>query len=165
MNRVLVLSVLALLMTSACASAPKKAVVPDETSLGTAAPAEEKSAPSRSEEPDRAADDITSPVYFAYNSSEIDSSYAGQLQALAAEIRSTNGGLVIEGHTDERGSTEFNLALGERRAQSTKQYLVRLGVSGQNINTISYGEERPAAMGDTESAHSKNRRAEFILSN
>jgi peptidoglycan-associated lipoprotein len=70
--------------------------------------------------------------------------------------------LVIEGHCDERGTNEYNLALGERRAQAAKDYLSRLGVDASRLSIISYGEERPSAMGHDEGAWSQNRRAEFV---
>jgi peptidoglycan-associated lipoprotein len=69
----------------------------------------------------------------------------------------------IEGHCDERGTNEYNLALGERRANSTKNYLLSLGVSPERVSTISYGEERPADPGHTEEAWAKNRRAHTII--
>jgi len=165
MNRVLVLSVVAIFSVTACASAPKTVTLPTENTLGTATPDATKEAPKRSESGDSGAEDLTRPVLFAYDSSEIDSRYSSQLQGLAQDLRSRNGKVLIEGHTDERGSTEYNLALGERRAHSAKRHLTRLGVADGSIKTISYGEERPAVLGDTESAFSKNRRAEFVLSN
>ena len=67
--------------------------------------------------------------------------------------------ITIEGHCDERGTREYNLALGERRANAVRNYLIALGVSGSRLNTISYGKERPAVLGSTESSWSKNRRA------
>jgi peptidoglycan-associated lipoprotein len=69
----------------------------------------------------------------------------------------------IEGHCDERGSNEYNLALGERRAVSAKLYLIRLGVKGDRLSTISYGEEMPADPGHTEEAWAKNRRCHFVI--
>jgi peptidoglycan-associated lipoprotein len=69
--------------------------------------------------------------------------------------------VVIEGHCDERGSDEYNLALGESRALAAKNYLVSLGIGANRLSVISYGEERPAAMGSNEEAWAKNRRAEF----
>ncbi len=71
--------------------------------------------------------------------------------------------VVVEGHCDERDTQEYNLALGERRASATRQYLVSLGVPANRLRTISYGEERPAADGHNESAWSRNRRAEFLI--
>jgi peptidoglycan-associated lipoprotein len=69
----------------------------------------------------------------------------------------------IEGHCDERGSNEYNLALGERRAESAKLYLIKLGVQENRLSTISYGEERPADPGHTEEAWAKNRRCHFVI--
>jgi len=71
--------------------------------------------------------------------------------------------VLIEGHCDERGTIEYNLALGERRANSAKKYLAQLGVASEHIYTISYGEERPVDAGHTESAWAKNRRGHFLL--
>jgi peptidoglycan-associated lipoprotein len=71
--------------------------------------------------------------------------------------------IVIEGHCDERGTAEYNMALGQRRAQETKKYLVNLGIKESTIRTISYGEERPLDPGNTEEAWAKNRRAHFLI--
>lgn len=71
--------------------------------------------------------------------------------------------IVIEGHCDERGSNEYNLALGDRRAQSAKSYLVDLGINPDRMTTISYGEERPLDPGHNETAWAKNRRAQFVI--
>ncbi len=75
----------------------------------------------------------------------------------------SNVKIVIEGHADERGDTEYNLALGDRRAESVKGFLVSLGANGRNLSTISYGEEKPAAPGHDEAAWAKNRRAVFNI--
>jgi peptidoglycan-associated lipoprotein len=69
----------------------------------------------------------------------------------------------IEGHCDERGTSQYNLALGERRATSTKQYLITLGISADRISTISYGEEKPLDPGHNEEAWAKNRRAHSVI--
>jgi len=71
--------------------------------------------------------------------------------------------VLVEGHCDERGTTEYNLALGERRSQAVKQYLILLGVDGARLSTISYGEEKPLDPGHNEEAWSKNRRAQFVV--
>lgn len=73
-----------------------------------------------------------------------------------------NRSVLIEGHCDERGTREYNLALGERRAQAVQQYLSSAGVRSSQIEIVSYGEERPADPGNTESAYAKNRRAEMV---
>ena len=71
--------------------------------------------------------------------------------------------LIIEGHCDERGSNEYNLALGERRAKAAKNYMIEMGVEPHRISTLSYGEEMPLARGHNEAAWAKNRRARFVL--
>jgi len=77
----------------------------------------------------------------------------------------TNSGVTVtvEGHCDDRGTETYNIALGERRAESVKKFLVDLGVSANQLNTVSYGEERPIAMGQDEVSWAKNRRAQFVI--
>jgi peptidoglycan-associated lipoprotein len=82
------------------------------------------------------------------------------LQAQAQWLaRYPNNRVTVEGHADERGTRDYNLALGERRANSAKNYLISVGVDAARIQTVSYGKERPAAMGSDESAWAQNRRA------
>jgi peptidoglycan-associated lipoprotein len=102
------------------------------------------------------------PVYFDYDDSALRGDAARGLDE-KLPILLANPSLVIRiaGHTDERGSAEYNLALGQRRAASSKRYLVERGVADRRISTISYGEERPVALGEGEAAWSQNRRAEF----
>ncbi len=102
-------------------------------------------------------------VFFAYDSFSINSDGRAALEAAAAWLNSNpNQSVQIEGHCDERGTTEYNLALGERRAVAVRDYLVSLGVAGSQLSTISYGEERPSVPGFDDSAYSQNRRAEFV---
>jgi peptidoglycan-associated lipoprotein len=104
-------------------------------------------------------------VYFAFDDYTLNSEAQNKLQGLADHLKKSQGTLVqVEGHCDERGSIEYNLALGERRAQSVKNYLTQLGVEAGRLSTISYGEEKPAAEGHDEGAWAKNRRAEFTVS-
>jgi len=77
--------------------------------------------------------------------------------------RNINARLVVEGHCDERGTAEYNMALGDRRAESAKRYLVLLGVPEGILSTVSYGKEKPVDTGHTEDAWAKNRRAHFVL--
>ena len=98
-------------------------------------------------------------VFFAYNSSELDSDAQELLQDQVAWIKQHNVSVTIEGHCDERGTREYNLALGEKRAQAVKNYLTSLGVSSVNMSTISYGKERPAVVGSNDGAWSQNRRS------
>lgn len=103
------------------------------------------------------------PVLFDYDSARIRPSEVSKLEAVAAYMRSNPGKLVIEGHCDERGTAEYNRALGERRALAARDELVRLGVDAGRISTISYGKDRPIDMGHDESAWAKNRRCEFVV--
>lgn len=99
-------------------------------------------------------------VFFGYDSYELSPEARATLEAQASWLQQySNLSITVEGHADERGTREYNLALGERRANATKNYLVALGVSPSRVNTISYGKERPAESGSDESAWSRNRRA------
>ena len=105
-------------------------------------------------------------IYFDTDRFNIDSADAAALQTQAQylsqypQIRIT-----VEGHADERGTREYNLALGERRANSAKNYLVSLGIGADRITTVSYGKERPVALGSNESAWAQNRRAVSVVIN
>jgi len=102
-------------------------------------------------------------VFFEYDSSEITAQYHSVLQANARFLQQhPNITFVIEGHCDERGSTEYNLALGDERANAAKQVLVQQGVSGGRIRTISYGKEKPFCTESTEECWQQNRRAHFV---
>lgn len=103
-------------------------------------------------------------VNYDYNSSSITSSGRTGLGANASVMKD-HGDLKVEvqGHCDERGTTEYNLALGQRRANAAKDYLVSQGVSPSRLTVVSYGEERPLERGGTESAWAANRRAEFRI--
>ena len=101
-------------------------------------------------------------VYFDYDRAEVREDARPALRSNADKLNAGNLGTVtVEGHCDERGSTEYNLALGERRANAVKRYLVDLGVPSNNLRTVSFGEERPAVQGHDESAWRYNRRADF----
>ena len=102
-------------------------------------------------------------IYFAYDQDRIGFAERSKLDSVASYMKEHKiVGLIIEGHCDERGSDEFNRALGERRAIAVKDYLISLGVPAERIKTISFGEERPAVPGHDEAAYSKNRRAELV---
>lgn len=101
-------------------------------------------------------------VYFDFDSSALRPDAIRDLNFNADLLKQAPNVIVqIEGHTDERGTQAYNLALGERRAQSVREYLIRVGVSGNRLVTISYGEEAPAVLGSNEAAWARNRRAEF----
>jgi peptidoglycan-associated lipoprotein len=103
------------------------------------------------------------PIYFSYDSSAISPDQAAICEGVAKHLKQ-GGGVIVEGHGDERGSREYNLALGERRAIAVRHYLIELGVNPSQIQTKSFGEENPA-IGDRhdEEAWSKNRRVEFAI--
>lgn len=101
-------------------------------------------------------------VNFDYDSSTLTTEARRQLAENAEWIKTNKNTVQIEGHCDSRGSVEYNLALGERRAKAVKNYLTSLGVESKRMTIISYGEEKPIASGDTEDAHAKNRRANFV---
>ncbi len=102
-------------------------------------------------------------VFFAYDSYDIEPQYQKVLQADARFLQQhRNIKFTIEGHCDERGSTEYNLALGDNRANATKQALIQLGISGDRIRTISYGKEKPFCTESNESCWQQNRRGHFV---
>lgn len=104
------------------------------------------------------------PVYFAYDSSQVTSEELGKLELAADALnQSSDARMIVEGHCDERGSREYNLALGERRALAVRAYLTNLGIDGERVQTRSMGEESPAAPGHDEASWSLNRRAEFLI--
>ena len=104
------------------------------------------------------------PVYFEYDSSQIGESEQFKLDQVAEYMRKGQDvGIIVEGHTDERGSREYNVALGERRALAARAYLIGLGIDGNRIQTKSYGEESPVAFGHDEASWALNRRGEFVL--
>jgi len=106
--------------------------------------------------------DVGDRVFFDFDTSELTEDAKQTIERLAAWLRENPGTrLTVEGHADERGTREYNLALGSRRASAVKDYLVALGVDPERIQTVSYGEERPAVMGSNEDAWAKNRRAFF----
>lgn len=102
-------------------------------------------------------------IYFDYDSSDIRADFESVVQAhakfLASHPQTT---VTLEGHSDERGSREYNLALGERRALALRRQLVLLGATAGQVKTVSYGEERPVAEGHDEQSYSQNRRAEIV---
>jgi peptidoglycan-associated lipoprotein len=105
---------------------------------------------------------VGSVVYFDYDSSDLKSE-SNAIVTAHAKYLSTNSSLKVrlEGNTDERGSREYNIGLGERRAQAVRRALLLQGVTEAQVTTLSYGEERPAVTGSDESAYAKNRRVEF----
>jgi peptidoglycan-associated lipoprotein len=103
-------------------------------------------------------------VYFAFDSSAVSDSESSKISTVAEHMRANpNHALRIEGHADERGTDEYNRALGERRALAIREQLITAGVPANRVLTLSYGEDRPADSGQGETAWSRNRRGDFIL--
>jgi peptidoglycan-associated lipoprotein len=103
-------------------------------------------------------------VFFNYDSSDLDSDAQELLQDQVAWLKQhSDVSVIVEGHCDERGTREYNLALGEKRAQSVKNYLIGLGISSDRISTISYGKERPAVVGSNDGAWAQNRRSVTVV--
>jgi len=173
--RRMIVAVLPLAFLAACATTGEKeaapAAAPEPTQTETMAPApaaEPSAAPAQAEMEIDPLQDPTSPlakrvIYFDFDKSDIKSEYRPTLQAHAEYLADHPSVHVrLEGHADERGTREYNIGLGERRANSVRAYLTLQGVSASQIETISYGEERPVAMGHDESSWRLNRRVEIV---
>lgn len=158
-NLMVVFVCVGLLFTVSCA---KKA-----TMTGAAAPAgAEKAAAGAGDYASKAAmnEFVYEDIYFAFDRSELSSAAQTVLKKKAAYLKANPDlSAFIEGHCDERGTPEYNMALGDRRAESAKSFLVDQGVAPQRMTTISYGEERPVDAGKNEEAWAKNRRAHFVV--
>lgn len=162
----LIILVLALAMSAFLFGCGGKEAI-DEPSSGiediTPAPPEEI----RDTEPVVDEEDTSTPllndVYFDFDKAGLSSASKSTLEGNSSELkRRDDVSIVIEGHCDERGTKSYNLALGEKRAQAAKDYLVSLGISSSRITIVSYGKERPFDTGNSESAWSKNRRAHIV---
>ncbi len=106
--------------------------------------------------------DLTMVIYFDFDQSELRAEYADVLQAHAGNLAADGRAQIrLEGHADERGSREYNIGLGERRSQSVRRLLLIQGASPDQISTVSFGEERPAAFGSDEESYQLNRRVEI----
>jgi peptidoglycan-associated lipoprotein len=146
---------------AASAPAPAPAPVPEPTP----APVPVKQEPAPVVVPPPAPAPLTfAAIYFEFDSATLGDAARGTLAATGELLRQNPSVKIeIEGNTDERGSDEYNMALGNSRARAARNYLMNLGVDGSRLSTISYGEERPAVVGNDEAAWSKNRRDEFRI--
>lgn len=176
---VLVASLLSLLLLAGCGALQKKKpeviAAPPQTEQRSLAGDEYGNSldPYRGNEENmnRASDESLSEVgepehrvYFDYDSDLLSTESQQTLSENARWIRSrAMNGITIEGHSDERGTREYNLALGQKRADSVRHALVSLGVPGDSIQTVSFGKERPLVQGHSDFAWSKNRRADIVL--
>ena len=109
-------------------------------------------------------ENTTDTVFFAFDSSTLSSEAQAALDTQVAWLKKHDDvNVIVQGHCDDRGTREYNLALGERRANAVKQYLVSQGIEESRISTISYGKERPAVLGNNEAAWAQNRRAVTVV--
>jgi len=135
------------------ASAPQ-APAQSATTSATASTGSVKAAPT-------VAAPVATSIYFDYDQSAIKDQYAGVVKAYASYLNTKGASEQLEGNCDERGSREYNMALGQKRADSVKKALTALGVKGDHIETVSYGEDKPKAKGHDEAAWAENRRVDF----
>jgi peptidoglycan-associated lipoprotein len=162
-----IVAVFTLIIFSGCAE--QKAVVTEGTAQEQAAPAQlaaTTQVQSANVEPTATAEAeiAVKDIFFDFDKSNISPDAREILNGDADFLlKNSNSKIVIEGHCDERGTAEYNMALGQKRAQEVKKYLVNLGIKEPRITTISYGKERPFDPGHNEEAWAKNRRAHFLL--
>lgn len=148
------------LMLAACGSSDEDTA---PTTTGTTATGTASAGPASGSQ-EQLLQQVGDRVFFDFDSSELKPQARSTTEALAAWMNEhPEVALTIEGHADERGTREYNLALGDRRANAVRDYLAALGISGNRLNTISYGKERPAVPGSNESAWAQNRRAVFVV--
>jgi len=154
---------LALLVAVGCASRKQvSTTVPEPTTpppTETAPPPPQESTPPPPVEETRSA---LQDAFFDFDDASLRDDAKNALENNAKYMEKNSGAVVVEGHCDERGSVEYNIALGEKRARAAKDFLVSYGVSAGRITTISYGKERPFDQGHSEEAWAKNRRAHFV---
>ena len=108
---------------------------------------------------------VRSTIYFGYDKYDLTDSAVSEIRSLSKSVKGSSSKVRIEGHCDERGTREYNLALGERRANAAKDYLMTYGISSNRISVISYGKERPVDSGSNPLAWSKNRRSVTVKAN
>ncbi len=155
MNRTLLASLSGLVLLAACAQAPDQG--------GAATGAGQATGPRPGTQEDLVAN-VGDRVFFDFDRSNIRPDQAPTLDRQAAWLQTHRQvRVIIEGHADERGTREYNLALGQRRADSARNYLIARGVDGARIRTISYGKDRPAVLGSNEEAWAQNRRAVTVV--
>jgi len=163
MRRHLIASIAVIAVAAACgkkpaAPAPSPAAAPAAAAPAPAAPAPAAPAPAAVEE------SVFQNIHFDFDKSFIREDAKPKLSKVAEYMKKNKDAkILIEGHCDERGTSEYNMALGDRRANSAKKYLTALGINGKRLSTVSYGKERPLDPEHNEDAWAKNRRAVFVL--
>ena len=163
------IAAVATLALGACAKKAPEQLPPAPAETGTATtetPTDTASGPGTQEHFATAVGAPNTIVYFDTDQYDIDGEDGAKLQTQARYFAQySNVNFTIEGHADERGTREYNLALGERRANAAKNYLVSLGIPAERIRTLSYGKERPVALGSDENSWAQNRRAATVVIN
>ena len=167
-----------LILTSALATAACSKTKKDQPELDTTLPPMENTQPVAQEDVDQNAipsvnmgaqeqlnQTAGDRIFFDFDSSSVSPEAAETLTKQAQWLSTNGSNVTVEGHCDERGTREYNLALGEKRANSVKQFLISKGVAPNRITTISYGKEFPEFLGSGEEAWSKNRRAVTVVNN
>ena len=166
-NLLIVLSLALTLGFSSCSSNKKSSAASDSTAESSAdySNVDVKSADfDVNADSDSGSAGVLKTINFAYDSSSLSSNAKAALKLNAEFLKTFKAVKVqVEGHCDERGGVQYNLALGEKRAQVVKSYLVSMGISSSRISTISFGKERPVSFGHDESAWASNRRANFVI--
>ncbi|OFZ55879.1 MAG: hypothetical protein A2428_06475 [Bdellovibrionales bacterium RIFOXYC1_FULL_54_43] len=153
----IVVAFAAILSATACSKQQK----PEEAAVPTAPAADENIATGDSDSGKALG---LQTVHFPYDSFILDNEAKAALKANADILKDKSSAKIqLEGHCDQRGGIQYNIALGEKRANATKKYLEDLGIAGDRITTISFGKERPIDPGMTEEAHAKNRRVNFVV--
>ena len=162
----ILLSLLIAVFISACATKPKDSAETSGTgsSSSDGASVDSSTAEIQGGSQEDLIVNVGDRVFFGYNSSALDTDAQELLQDQAAWLKQySDVAITIEGHCDERGTREYNLALGEQRAQAVKNWLILLGIDTSRVSTISYGKERPAVVGSNDGAWSQNRRSVTIV--
>ena len=162
LNRPLLIAVSVLALAACGKKAPKDLPPPPATdnSAQTGTGTGTTTGPVKGSQEDFVASVSSDRIFFDTDQYDVDAQDQQTLQSQAAWLQQNpNVRVTIEGHADERGTRDYNIALGERRANAAKNYLASLGIDPSRINTVSYGKERPAALGSDEAAWAQNRRA------
>ncbi len=164
LTKLIVISTMAVLVASCSKKTKPDETVGAEAGVGAGAPViESKAMAFNPQGSDTGTISGLYTIHFEYDDSSITPEGKKQLEQNVDWIKKNpNLDMQVEGHCDERGSVEYNLALGERRARSVKAYLVSMGIPASRVRTVSYGKEKKIDNGDSDEAHAKNRRANFV---
>ena len=160
LSRPLLIAASVLALAACGKKAPKELPPPPAGDTTTQTTTPPPSGPAKGSQEDFVASVSSDRIFFDTDQYDVDAQDQQTLQSQAAWLQQNpNVRVTIEGHADERGTRDYNIALGERRANAAKNYLASLGIDPSRLNTVSYGKERPAALGSDESAWAQNRRA------